>query len=283
MRCREIGSADLDAIADLLTQGFGAERSRAFWCRALARLSEHATPSGFPRYGYLLESGGAPVGVILLIFTDLSTPETTQIRCNVSSWYVQPEFRAFGSLLISRALKRPQVTYLNVTPAPHTLPLLQAQGYKRYCEGVFVAVPMLSQGAANLQVIQVGRGGCLDQGLLGFEMPLLLDHARQGCLSVVCRVAGRSLPFVFALRRKFGLLPVAVLVYCRGVETFVEVVGGLGRYLAVRGIFLVVMDANGPVPGLSGRYRDGRPKYFKGASRPTPGDLAYTEVSMFGV
>ena len=46
-----------------------------------------------------------PVGVLLLIFSDVATSATPNIRCNVSSWYVEPAFRSFASLLVLRALK----------------------------------------------------------------------------------------------------------------------------------------------------------------------------------
>jgi hypothetical protein len=51
-----------------------------------------------------------------------------------------------------------------------------------------------------------------------------------------------------------------------------------------RGRPLVIVDANGPIPGLVGMCCDGKaPKYFKGPQRPSFGDLAYTEAVMFGL
>ena len=65
------------------------------------------------------------------------------IRCNVSSWYVEPAFRTYATLLVSQALRHKNVTYLNVSAAPHTWPIIEAQGFSRYCDGIFVAAPML--------------------------------------------------------------------------------------------------------------------------------------------
>jgi hypothetical protein len=46
----------------------------------------------------------------------------------------------------------------------------------------------------------------------------------------------------------------------------------------------VLIDSNGPISGLVGKYlKDYMPKYFKGRVSPRLGDLAYTEVAMFGV
>src|SRR3984957_20164330 len=137
IRCRPIVDGDLDALVDLLERGFAPRRTRAFWQRALACLRMRKVPSGMPRYGYLLENDGVPVGVILLIFA--TTPGTDAPRANVSSWYVEPAFRGYAPLLAAQALKLKQVTYLNISPAPHTWPILEAQGYRRYSNGIIVA------------------------------------------------------------------------------------------------------------------------------------------------
>jgi hypothetical protein len=142
VRCRQIADADLDGLADLLQRGFGARRTRAFWRGVLARLQTRAVPPDVPRYGYLLENEGVPVGAILLIFT--AGPDGA-VRANVSSWYVDEAFRGYAQLLVSQALKRKTVTYLNITAAPHTWPILPAQGYQRYSSGIFVALPALAR------------------------------------------------------------------------------------------------------------------------------------------
>src|SRR5882724_3769733 len=142
VRCREIGRADIDGVANLLARGF-PRRPRNFWLLAFERLSNHATPTGFPEFGYLLESQSIPVGVLLLIFSSILVGAERTIRCNGCGWYVEPAFRSHAALLVSRALRHKNVTYTNITPAPHTLPILEAQGYRRYCSGRFVAVPAL--------------------------------------------------------------------------------------------------------------------------------------------
>jgi hypothetical protein len=85
IRCREIGIADLDAVADLLTRGF-ARRSRDYWTRGLRPQSARDMPEGFPRFGYMLDHEGMPVGVLLLIYTARDNGGGTAIRCNLSSW-----------------------------------------------------------------------------------------------------------------------------------------------------------------------------------------------------
>jgi hypothetical protein len=51
----------------------------------------------------------------------------------------------------------------------------------------------------------------------------------------------------------------------------------------MRGQFFVIIDADGPIPGLVGTFRKGvMPKYFKGGDQPRLGDLTYTEAALFG-
>src|SRR5512140_2732194 len=112
VRCREILESDIDAIADLLTRGF-PRRTRDYWMRGLGRQSERQVPQGYPRYGYLLENDAGPVGVLVLLYTSRVEAGETTIRCNLSSWYVQPSFRIYATLLTSMAQKNKQVTYTN--------------------------------------------------------------------------------------------------------------------------------------------------------------------------
>lgn len=281
MRCREIVSADLDGIVDLLVSGF-PNRSRDYWLRAIGRLSEHPRPSTFPKYGYLLEHKSAPVGVILLIFSSITVNGKTRIRCNLSGWYVQPAFRSHASLLVLHALKYKHVTYLNVTPRSNTLPTLELQGYKRYSSGWFMAVPALCARSYGANINAVSPHICPDEDLQPYEIELLLAHAGYGCISLIGTYMNRRHPFVFAPKRKFGLMPFAYLAYCRDLEDFVQFAGPLGRFLAWRGFPMVALDSNGPIHGLIGAYIGKRPKYFKGPDQPHLGDLAYTELAMFG-
>ena len=248
----------------------------------MERLSTHPALPGLPRYGYMLESD-RPVGVLLLIFTAVDDGGGEHIKCNVSSWYVEPAFRMFAAMLVSRALQHRHVTYFNVTPAPHTLAILQAQSYRQFCRGRVTAVPALSPGGGRARIEAVAADGPSDCNLPKFEAALLQAHAGYGCLSLICRIDGEIHPFVFARRRKFGVVPFAFLIYCRSLDSFVRFAGPLGRFLMGRGVPLTVVDANEPIRGLVGRYSTANPKYFRGPHPPRLGDLSYSERAMFGV
>ncbi len=283
LRCRQIDEADIGAVASLLARGFPAH-SREFWLDAFVQLTRHEPPHGLPKYGYLLESNGVVVGAILLICADMREGGTVATRCNLSSWYVDPPFRAYAPMLVAQALRHKNVTYLNVSSAPHTRPIIEAQGFSRYCDGISVAVPMLNGlfGGPKAKVFEAPRQP--EVAFDSFDQEVLVQHAAHGCISLWCATAERAYPFVFRPRLVRGAIPCAQLIYCRDIADFVRFAGPIGRVLAWRGRPFVIIDANAPIPGLLGWFSPGNmPKYFKGPLRPRLGDLAYTEHAVLGV
>lgn len=283
IRCRQITDSDAPGIAALLARGFPT-RDAKFWRQALHRLGSRQPPAGLPQYGYLLESGDRPVGAILLICAQLQTRDTSVRRCNLSSWYVEPAFRSYAALLVSRALTHKDVTFLNISAAPHTWPIIEAQGFSRYSDGVFVTAPALNGpfGNAGATILDARTRPAVAFDPL--EQDILLQHADLGCISLWCATPERAYPFVFRPRRVKQLLPCAQLIYCRDVGDFVRFAGPIGRHLLRHGRPFVIVDANAPIPRLIGAYRRGSmPRYFKGPQKPRLGDLAYTEYAVIGV
>jgi hypothetical protein len=276
--------SDLDQVIPLLTRGFA--QNREHWVWVMDGLTARPKVPGYPRYGYVLDHGGDLVGVILLIFTSVTKSGQTRVRCSVSSWYVDPSFRLYGSMLAYRAVKAKNVAYFNVTPAEHTWKILEAHGFRRFAEGRTVAAPILSRCRTAARVhavspnspVPIAAGEDLEQG----EIKLLLDHAGFGCMSLICETPDGRHPFVFGRDRRYGFLPVAHLVYCRSVEDFVRLAKPVGKYLARLGFGFVMLESNGPVKGLVGRHAGGRPRFTKGPDEIRPGDVAYSEQVMFG-
>ena len=283
---REIQQSDVEAIADLLTRGF-VHRSRDYWMRGLLRMGARSVPDGAPRYGYMIEHDNKPVGCLLLIYSTRTIEGQIATCCNVSSWYVDPEFRNFAALFASMTQKRKDVTYFNITPAPPTWPILEAQGFKAYCRGLYFSLPVLSRAGGDMRIEVVSAATTAIAGLPDDELAMLKRHAGYGCLSLVCRTGQESIPFVFfSLRKRRGFIPVPALqlAYCRTPDDYARCAGALGRYLLRRGAPIVISDANGAMTGIAGVYSEARGrKYFRGPHCPRLGDLADTELAIFGM
>ena len=280
VRSREINNSDLLPLAEFLGRGLGY--SSRYYSQILDRLAERPALTGFPRYGYLLESGNNIVGAIVLIFTEIRLTDVRTIRCHVTAWCVDPHYRTFGAIFFSKALNHKGVTYLNISARPSALPFLKLHGFSKYASGQFVAFPALSAAFTSSaeQVDVVGIDTTPTGRFDPFEHELLLTHEKYGCLCLWCVTSGRTYPFAFHERYFKGFLPGVQLVYCRDVEDFVRFVAPIGLFLAARRKFLVRIDSNGPIRGLVGRYFDGmEPRYYKGV-KPRLGDLAYTQTVM---
>ena len=265
-RFREISENDLDDIADLLTRGF-VHRKRDYWNRGLQRQRMRALPLDVPRYGFMLENEGKPVGCLLLIYATKPADGETAMFCNVSSWYVDPDFRNYAPLLASMAQKRKDVTYVNVSPAAFTWPVIEAQGFEPYCMGLFFSLAGFSlTDGTTIEMVTLATRSIA--GLVASELEILVRHAEYGCVSLVCHTAEGPVPFVFLhLRKRRGFIPVPAmqLGYCRSIDDYTRCAAAIGRFLLWRGKPVVIVDANGPIADLPGFYSQayGR-KYFRG-------------------
>ena len=263
-------------MTDLLRRGF-ANRPRSFWERGLRHMAERPCIDGCPRFGFMLDDGSRPVGVALMLGCRDGEGRT---RCNLSSWTADPAYRSQAPLLIASALGRRDVTFTNISPAPHTWPTIEAQGFRPYADGQSLVLPLL--GPAG----EPARVSGEPSSWLGLpEAALLDDHLRYGCSCLTVEVGGERRPLVLVAVRAGGgryPLPVVQLVYCRDMGDVARFSGALGRWMLQHGAFGLLVD--GEVPeGLVGRrrIRRGR-KYARGPHPPRLGDLSYTELAIFG-
>lgn len=284
VKTRQISARDIPAIIELTLAGFAVPRRRRFWENFFACLHRRAVPSGYPRYGHLMESDGRIVGFLMLIYSKVCENGQESIRCNVTTFYIEPTFRIFASLLAAIPLKDKAVTVVNITPASHTQKMIEATGFVKYSEGGFFAIPLLSPASKILRVRVIDGLSTPDVPHERHEHELLLEHAHYGCTTLWCVTEEEAHPFVFRAHKVRNLFPCSRLVYCRKAETFVQFARPIGLYLARKFQLLVVLDANEPLPGLFGIHHPGySPRYFHGPNRPKLGDLAYTETALFDI
>jgi hypothetical protein len=282
--CRPIRGEDLPVVADLLHAGFPS-RTREYWGEALRRLAARTPPEDCVQFGHLLEVGGRPAGVLLMIFSASPDGSGPSIRGNVSSWYVMPEARTYAGLLVLRALRPRAASFINVSPAPWTPPIITAQGFKKFSAGIFAALPAFARrGSANTRLNARPEEWSTMRGIGEADLRLLRDHDAFGCLGLWCETRDGGQPFVFRRRRiKPGGIPCAQLIYCRSLEDLEHHAGALGRFLTLRGMPLLLVPSDRALRGVPGRLFPQRlPIYFRGATAPRIGDLSYTEAALFG-
>jgi hypothetical protein len=222
-----------------------------------------------------------------LLYTSRNDSGEIAVYCNLSSWYVDPAFRNYAPLLTKIAQKNKDVTYINISPAKWTWPIIETQGFTPYSNGLFFSIPALSRRGPDMTVETVASDVRTIEGLSTKEVELLARHTRYGCLSLICRAAtGDVMPFILLpvrIRRGWIAPPAMQMICCRDVASYVQCARAIGRFLIRHGKIAVVLDSNGAVPGLIGFYADARGrKYFKGPHRPRLADLTDTEFVLYG-
>src|ERR1700756_5423611 len=153
--------------------------------QGLRRQATREVPQGYPRFGYMLDHDGAPVGVLLLLYSLRPCDGELAIHCNLWSWYVEPAFRNYAPMLTSIAQRHREVTYFNISPATWTWPIIEAQGFRPYCKGLFFSFPALSRNATGAAVEIVSADTKSIEGLPAADAELLMRHAAYGCTSIV--------------------------------------------------------------------------------------------------
>jgi len=287
IQIRQIQSSDIDDVVELLSKGF-PKRRPAYWRRALQHLSERKAPPLYPRFGYLLEHNQKKVGLVLLIFSERNIEGESFIFCNLSSWYVEPLYRGYAGLLNSKATRHSNVTYFNISADAHTWPMIEVQGFKSYCNGEMLAIPVLSPKALDAEVEEFEIDRDYGQVLGSEERELLITHIRCGCIALIVRQGAKFSPFLFMHRRSFrGLLPTLQLIYCRELQEFANYAGSIGRALLRRGGVFVRLDTPSPLPGVRGIHFSGHVsghgrRYFRGPRPPRISDFTFTETIFFG-
>jgi hypothetical protein len=283
--CRAIEHSDLPAVADLLACGF-PKRTRQYWMTGLEKLAMHKVPNGYQQFGYILVSGTLVVGVILMISSHRSGFPQASLRCNVSSWYVQPKYRAYASLLSGRA-NATGATLLNVSPASYTIPIIEAQGFRKFSSGMFAALPSWRQPQTRAELCfspaQWQRSETISQD----HLRLLTDHRAFGCVSLWLDTPEGGFPFVFRrrwIRAALAIVPAAQLIYAPSLDAIEKYHGHLGRYFLARGVPVTLICTDRPLNNIAGyHFRQRTPMYCRGLDDPSPTDLCYTEAAIFGL
>jgi hypothetical protein len=277
LRVREITERDFQQVSEFLGRHIGYPAG--YFLELLHRVRGSLALAGYSRYGRVLDHDGEIVGAIILIFSR----REHVIQCHITGWAVAPAFRPLAAFFFARDLGHEGVTYLNLSArsTPHTVPIIEAQGFICYSDGELFCIPsLLLSASSNNKAKVVSAEREPNAPFNASDRTLLSDHLSFGCISLWCVTSEQAYPFVFRPRLFKRIVPGVQLIYCRDVADFVRFAGPIGRYLVRRGRCVVRIDANGPITGLMGIYQRGVDcRYYKGI-KPRLADLAYTHLAM---
>ena len=203
---REATLADAPAIGRLLDVGFDVPRERPMpW----ARLLDHAWLANKPRMGLMLMDGEELVGFLGLVYAARHINGKDGLTCNLSSWYVKPQYRGWGAALISAAVEDPAVSYTAFTPVPLTRGVLSALGFTDATEVKHLFLPLQNVGTLFSKPLPISFDTPAIERVLSPEhLRIFHDHQHGEVLQAVIGEAGAySYLVVKRRRRRIGAKP----------------------------------------------------------------------------
>ena len=208
---REATLADAQAIRQLLDEGFKVSSERPIpW----ERLLDHGWLVNKPRIGLMLMDGEKLVGFLGLVYATRRIQGQNGLTCNLSSWYVKPQYRGWGAALISEAVKDASVSYTAFTPVPLTRGVLSALGFTDATVVKHLFLPLQNAGSLFSAAVPLSFDTAVIESILNPEhLGIFRDH--QHC-EVLQAVMGDADAYAYLVvkkrRRRIGAEPSPVFL-----------------------------------------------------------------------
>lgn len=275
---RQIEPEDIARVAILLNEGF-PRPNQSYWSSVLQQLGARDRPPGTEQYGYGLTVDGVVRGIILTIPSTHRHSGESWTMINLSSWYVQPDYRGDSLALYLTACRRNDVTYTNLTAPRRPITAIVRFGFEQWTSGQIAGFALDSTSRPDARHTMLKLAEAQSEGLGEEDARMLSDHREMGCLVTCLLTADGPEPLVFLKRRIKGVLPCAQLVLCRDESLLHDYGRTIMAWLWRRGHTFLLADCSGPVRGVRGHYFPGRRvRYLRGAKPGVFTDHTYSEL-----
>jgi hypothetical protein len=209
IRVRSIDKAEIPAVAAFLHAAVDARRSVAQW-RALFA---YDWPGVKPDHGFVVAVGGEIKGFLGTVYAERNIAGERRMFCNLSSWFVVPELRGAGALLLMAATRQRNCIYTSLTAAAETVPLVLRAGF-RQIGAVKHLLPPFAQTAtlARSLAARVATDPAAVAARLDSAQRRLFDDHKQTCDHLVLEDHDQTL-YVITRRRVKRNVPLTEVMY----------------------------------------------------------------------
>lgn len=275
---RPMRTDDIPGAIAVMAETF-ARRTKPYFAAGFERLSQREIPESFERFGYVIDDDGIR-GAVLAIPSRHDYGSAAQVFVNISTWCVSRSHRGPAAKeLYAMAAARDDAVITNLSAAKHTIKTIKSLGFVPWTQGQFIALAARRSKRGRIMNLE----NAVKAGLPDHQAAILRDHANLGCLTPVLESDGRLLPLVILKRRVQRYLPAGQLIYCEDREWLLDRCGPLIRWLRLRGLPGLIVDASGDEPSLRGKYFPDRSAKYTRAQRPKLDiDHTYSEMVYLG-
>jgi len=158
-----------------------------------------------PNLGFILADGDEILGFLGTVYVRRQTGSTTNVVCNLTSWYVRPDYRGWGTALLAAAIRDESISYTALTPGPLSRQVFTTLGFKRLDERRIV-MPLLldAETLRKPRPVILLEPGAVRRSLDEQQQRIFDDHAPYDCLQLVV-IAGSERVYIVVKRRTMSL------------------------------------------------------------------------------
>jgi len=209
MRVRPVDQAEIPAVATFLHTAIDARLNVAQW-RALFT---YDWPGVKPDHGFVVAVGGEIKGFIGTLYAERNIAGEPRMFCNLSSWFVAPEIRGAGALLLMAATRRRNCIYTNFTTTAEASALMLRAGF-RQIGAVKHLLPPLAQTAtlARSLAARVATHPAVVAVRLDSAQRRLFEDHKQTCGHLLLEDQDQTL-YVITRRRVKRNVPLTEVMY----------------------------------------------------------------------
>ncbi len=214
---------DVEPLCRFLDQGF---REHGVPAAAWPRLFDYAWTGVKPDLGFVLTDGDEIVGFLGTVYAERHNASQTGLICNLTSWYVRPEYRGWGTALLAAAIHARALTYTTFTPGPLSRQVLKGMQFTKLDRSRIFMPPLLHADTLRGPRPLLSFDPDTVRGLLdAAQRKIFDDHAPYDCLQLVLS-AGSERAYMVVKRRFVSLrrlhrrvpaaarLPYSEVLYC---------------------------------------------------------------------
>jgi acetoacetyl-CoA synthetase len=238
----------------------------------------------------VLTVGPQIVGFLGVIYSRHGTAgQDAALVCNLTSWYIRPEYRGWGSFLLAAAMRDKGTTYTSLTPGPETRAMMKALGFAAL-EKRRLFLPLLNAGTFRTDHLHLEYEHERIRGLLNErDRRIFDDHAAYDLLHLVAR-EGPTYAYLILKRRviRSGRLirvPASELLYCSDPRILVRHFERIKLAVLRRQRTLVFASHEGFVPtSIRSAHKAKHDRYRSSGGRPSSNlDLLYSELVLLPI
>jgi acetoacetyl-CoA synthetase len=196
---REVVRRDIPAVCALLQQASDEGTFEPISAAAWRRIFEYPWLEDKPDLGFVLTDGNAVVGFLGTIYARRVINGVSGVVCNLTSWYVRPGYRGWGSALLRAAL-RDDVSYTSLSPTAVSQQALAMMGFSPMCLTRFWLPPGLHADTLRHPRPRILTRPDQVRAALSPEQRRIFDDHAPHCLQLVVR-DGDETAYIVATRR----------------------------------------------------------------------------------